>query len=62
MSLNPPHDTHIHLLNESPLCRVLQGFEPVFTGGFLPISFALAQAYRVTVVETEPKQKVLAQN
>lgn len=56
MFLNPPEDHQVYLIkNESLLCRVLQSFEPVLAGGFLPIGFALAQAYRVTVAETEPQ-------
>jgi len=41
---------------------VLRDFEPAFAGGILPVTFALAEAYRVIHRTTEPIYQVLAQN
>ncbi len=46
----------------APPCRVLLDFEPAFAGGILPVTFALAEAYRVTHQTTNPIYQVLAQN
>jgi len=46
----------------APLCRVPLDFEPAIAGGILPVTSALAEAYRVTHQTTNPIYQVLAQN
>jgi len=41
---------------------VLLDFEPAIAGGILPVTFALAEAYRVIHRTTNPIYQVLAQN
>ena len=50
------------LIITAPPCRVLRDFEPAFAGGILPVTFALAEAYRVVHRTTDPIYQVLAQN
>lgn len=40
----------------APPCRVLLGFEPAIAGGALPMDSALAQAYRVAHLRSDPVQ------
>ncbi len=50
------------LIITAPPCRVLLDFEPAIAGGILPVTFALAEAYRVAHRITNPIYQVLAQN